>query len=105
MKTFGVIFSRGMSEDLMELEDYIALKTTSETAENYIDGLIVECKSFRLAPYRGSKRRELRPNMRVTGYKRAISIVFRTEEDQKLVVFLGVSYRGRSIAQILARNE
>lgn len=105
MKTFRVIFSRGMSEDLMELEEYIAFKTTLETAEHYIDGLIVECESFRLVPYRGSTRRELRADMRIIGYKRAVSIVFRIEENQQLVIFLGISYRGRSIARIFARNE
>jgi len=28
MKTYTVVFARGMSEDVMELEDYIALKAT-----------------------------------------------------------------------------
>jgi len=43
--------------------------------------------------------------MRIIGFKHAASILYRIEEEQQLVVFLGISYRGRSIERILERNE
>jgi toxin ParE1/3/4 len=105
MKRYSVIFALGMSEDVMELEDFIALKSNQEIAAQYIDGLIEECESLGLAPFRGTKRPELRPNMRIIGFKHAVSILFRVEGEQELVVILGLSYRGRSTARILDRNE
>jgi plasmid stabilization system protein ParE len=105
MKRHSVVFALGMSEDLNELEDYIALESTEEIAALYIDTLIEECESLEFAPFRGTRRPELRPNMRIIGFKHAVSIVFRIEEQQNTVVILGVSYRGRSIDRILGRNE
>jgi toxin ParE1/3/4 len=105
MKTYRVVFSRGMSEDVMELEYYITIEASREIAENFVDGLVEECESLWLAPYRGTKRRYLKPNMRIIGFKHAVAILYRIEEVQQLVVFLGISYRGRSIKRILERNE
>jgi toxin ParE1/3/4 len=105
MKTYRVVFSRGMSEDVMELEDYITIEANREIAENFVDRLVQECESLWVAPYRGTKRRYLKPNMRIIGFKHAVSILYRVEKDEQLVVFLGISYRGRSIERILERNE
>lgn len=105
MKKYRVIFALGMGEDLRELENYIALESTEEVAAEYIDGLIEECESLQFAPFRGNKRPELRRNMRIIGFKHAVSILFRIEEKQQLVVILGLSYRRRSIHRVVDRTE
>ena len=105
MTKYDVVFSYGMDQDIFELRDYIALKRSIAIAENFLEGLITECETLGLAPYRGTKRRELRPNMRLLGYKHAVSVLFRVEEDKHVVVLLGISYRGRSINRILERYE
>jgi toxin ParE1/3/4 len=105
MKRYAVVFTHGMDEDARELEEYLTEKATREIAERFIDRLAVECESLAMAPYRGAKRSDLRANMRILGFKHAVAVVFRVEEEKGLVVVLGLSYRGRSIKRILERDE
>jgi len=76
MNTYSVIFSSGAREDISEIADYIASKSSSEISGRYIEGLVLECESLSLAPHRGTKRSDLRPNMRVIGHQRSATIVF-----------------------------
>ena len=105
MKVYGVAYTRGARENILELTEYIAEKSSRRIASRYIASLVRECESLRNAPQRGTKRQDLRPNMRVIGYKRAVSIVFRVEEEESIVVILGFSYRGHSFDRILERDE
>jgi toxin ParE1/3/4 len=105
MKHYEVQYSNGSHEDLAELATYILERSSEQRAISYIRKLVRECRSLSTAPYRGSRRSDIRPNMRVIGYKKAVLMVFRIEEVSSVVVILGFAYRGRSIDQILARDE
>jgi toxin ParE1/3/4 len=105
MKLYEVRYSPGAREDISELTEFIASKSSGEIAFRYIASLVRECESLRNAPQRGNKRSDLRPNMRLIGFKRAVSIVFRVEENESLVVILGFSYRGQSLSKVLERDE
>jgi toxin ParE1/3/4 len=100
-----VIYSSGASEDIEDLGFYIATESSDEISIRYIRRLLRECDALALVPFRGTKRPDLRPNMRIIGYKRAVTILFRIEEAQQSVVILGMAYRGRTIAHIIERNE
>jgi toxin ParE1/3/4 len=105
MKVFEVRYSDGSEQDLRELATYILEQSSEQRAVEFTSRLVIECDSLAKAPHRGIKRTDLRPNMRVVGYKRTVSIVFRIEEEKNTVVVLGFSYGGRSVDHILARNE
>jgi toxin ParE1/3/4 len=105
VKKYTVIYSAGASEDIEDLGLYIAFESSAATSIRYIAKLLRECNSLALALFRGTKRPDLRPNMRIIGFQRAVTILFRIEEAKLLVVILGTAYRGRTIAHILARNE
>jgi plasmid stabilization system protein ParE len=105
MNTYSVIFSSGAREDIAELAEYLASKSSPEISGRYIEGLILECESLSLTPHRGTKRSDLRPNMRVIGHQRSAAIVFRIEEDMRAVVILAVMYRGLKYQDVLARED
>jgi toxin ParE1/3/4 len=105
MKTYTVTYSAGADQDLTHLAAVIMEQASEERAIRYIGKIINECRSLSLAPYRGTKRRNLRPNMRVIGFKREVSILFRIEEETRLVVILGFAYGGRTLTEVLRRNE
>ena len=105
MKKYTVTYSAGASEDIEDLGFYIASEASAEISIRYVRSLLRECNSLALAPFRGTKRPELRPNMRIIGFQRAVTILFRIEKAKHLVVILGTAYRGRTIAHILARNQ
>jgi toxin ParE1/3/4 len=97
MKKYTVAYSNGGLRDIADL--------TELTSARFIESLIDTCDSLQLFPYRGTKRPELRPNMRIIGHRRAAAIVFRIEEVPRLVLILGVTYRGQSLEKVLARDE
>ncbi len=105
MRTYAVIFSRGAREDMEEIADYIAERSSAAIADGFIDDIVKECESLCTAPHRGISRSNLRPEMRVIGYKRKASILFRIEEESGLVVILAVNYHGRSYGRVFERNE
>lgn len=103
MKRYKVDYFITAEQDLADLAEYIAARSSEEIAMKFITALIEECESLYIAPHRGTKRRDLRPDMRVIGFKRVISILFRVEEELDLVVILGISYRGRQLDGLLQR--
>jgi plasmid stabilization system protein ParE len=105
MKTYRIEFSEGAREDLAELANLIATASFIERAERYIGKLVRECRSLSVAPHRGTRLQELRPNMRLIAYKHTVNIVFRIEEAIDTVVILGFAYKGRSLEHILNRDE
>jgi toxin ParE1/3/4 len=105
MKVFNVVYTRGYDRDARKLAEYIAKKSSKARAQSYIASIVHECNTLSWAAYRGTKRSYLPPNLRVIGFKRAVSILFRIEEPIATVVILGISYRGWSFDNILKRNE
>jgi plasmid stabilization system protein ParE len=105
MKRYKVDYSDGALGDIEELAEYIAAESSKSISIRYIRTLTSACDSLATAPHRGTKRDELRPNMRIIGHKRAVTILFRIEEEKRLVVILGTAYGGRTIDRILERNE
>jgi plasmid stabilization system protein ParE len=105
MKRYVVKYADGSQMDLAGIAAFIMEQSSEERAMRYVRRLVNECSSLHVAPYRGNKRDDLRPNMRLIGYKREVAIVFRIEEQSSAVVILGFAYRGRSLDEISNRNE
>jgi toxin ParE1/3/4 len=88
-----VIFSREARAHLQELEDYLAERFYPGSAEQYIQRLIRACGSLSSAPYRGTRRDDLQPGIRTTGFEGRVTIYFAVEEEQ--VWILALLYGGR----------
>jgi len=53
--------------------------------------------SLDIFPERGMKRDDIRPNLRVKGYARRVSIAFSVDADARLVAIHGVFYGGQDV--------
>ncbi|MGV3552492.1 type II toxin-antitoxin system RelE/ParE family toxin [Rhizobium sp.] len=77
-------------EDLLEL---IASDSGLDRAEKFVGSIIAYCQGFSTFPKRGTRRDDVRPGMRIVGFRRLASIVFTVEDDS--VVFLAIYYGGQ----------
>ncbi|CAN5520975.1 hypothetical protein BH10ACI4_BH10ACI4_01730 [soil metagenome] len=89
-----VIFSSEAEQQLRELEEYLSERFYPANAERYIRRLTEACIALGLAPYRGTKRNDLIPDMRTIGFERRAAIYFKIIDNQ--VIILSIHYGGRS---------
>lgn len=104
MKQYRVIFSPRAEAQLGNLYAYVAERGGEERAERYISGIIEFCEGFSTFPERGTKRDDLRPDLRIIGYAKRVTIAFSVETDR--VIIHGVFYGGRiTIPSCRRRNH
>jgi toxin ParE1/3/4 len=96
---YEVVFSPEAKADLIELFDYIAEQSGAGIAIGYIDRIERYCSGFVAAPERGTRRDDLRPELRVVGFERRIAIAFHV--DRQTVTIDRVLYGGRDIVRAL----
>ncbi len=99
MKQYSVIFSPRAEQQLGSLYAYIAEHGGEERAEHYISGVIAFCQGLSTFPERGTKRDDLRPNLRIIGYAKRVTIAFSVETDR--VIIHGVFYGGQDYDSIM----
>jgi plasmid stabilization system protein ParE len=92
---YRVVFDPAANGDLAELYDYIAPKAGRAIARRYINELVGHCAAFETFPARGTTHDEFGPGIRVVGFKRKASIVFRIDAD--LVTIMRILHRGKSL--------
>ncbi|CAN7214629.1 type II toxin-antitoxin system RelE/ParE family toxin [Neorhizobium tomejilense] len=92
---YRVVFDPAADADLAELYDYIAPKAGRAIARRYVNELLGHCAAFETFPARGTKHDEFGPGIRVVGFKRKASIVFRIDAD--LVTIMRILHRGKSL--------
>lgn len=96
MKTRAVVFSPEARDDLITLitlYDWIADAAGTQTAIGYLERLEKYCMGFAQASERGHSRSDIRPNLRITGFERRITIAFSVDAD--CVTILRLFYGGR----------
>lgn len=81
-----------------EIHDYIAAHASDKRAKHYLAKIRDYCMGFEMFPNRGIHRDDIAPGIRVVGFRRRVSIVFRVEED--VCWILGVHYGGRNIEEL-----
>ena len=96
---YKVRFSPAADRQIDEIYAYIASKSTDTTACKYCEDLTSYCYALAEAPHRGSVRHELRPGIRVIGFRRSASIYFAV--GQEVVRILGIAYHGRHAVNVL----
>jgi len=70
MNLYAVAFTPEAEEQLAILYRYIAAAASPAIAERYTNAIITHCEGLYTAPNRGTRRDYVRPNLRITNYKR-----------------------------------
>src|SRR5438270_11517663 len=98
-----VIFSPEAAIDLSRLYEYIAKQSGPARAIGYVTRIETHCAGFKFSAERGTKRDDLRPGLRTSGFERRITIAFHVEA--QTVVIDRILYGGRDVKQALRRRR
>lgn len=105
MKHYTVTFTPRAERQLDNLYAYIADRSDEARADNFVGGIVADCLSLSTCPERGSKRDDIRPLIRTTGYKRRVTIAFSVHADSQIVAIHGVYYGGQDFEQLLREGD
>jgi len=101
MKQYTVIFTPRAERQLDELYQYIADNSGDARADNYIGRIIDDCLSLTTFPERGTKRDDIRPNLRIKSYAKRVTIAFSVNTASNIVAIHGVFYGGQDFETLL----
>src|SRR5215472_10597218 len=99
MRRYEVSFRPQAEADLFDLYRYLARRAGREVAGHYVRRIEAACMALERIPKRGTRRDDIRPGLRVMGFERRATIVFRVVETE--VVIIRIFYGGRDYEQIL----
>jgi plasmid stabilization system protein ParE len=89
-----VVFAPEAEAQFVALYFQIASAASPEIAANYTEAIVQQCESLKTFPIRGALRDDIRPGLRVFGFRRRVSIVFEVTDQR--VTILGIFYGGQS---------
>jgi plasmid stabilization system protein ParE len=89
----SIMYAPEAEAQLVALYFYIAAAASPAIAANYTDAIVQQCESLKTFPKRGAQRDDIRPGMRVFGFRRRVSIAF--EITDSVVTILGIFYGGQ----------
>jgi len=93
--THEVIFAPEAQDDLLGLYDYIAGQANPSRAYDYVESIRSYCLGFASFPERGTRREDIRPGLRITGFRRRVTIAFHVTAER---VFIDrIFYGGRDV--------
>lgn len=90
-----VVFAPEAEAQLLDLYFHIAAAASPEIAADYTDAIVKQCEGLKTFPSRGARRDDIRPGLRVFGFRRRVSIAFEVTGDT--VTVLGIFYGGQNI--------
>lgn len=90
---YKISFSARAEQQLDDLLELVASDSDLERAEKFVGSIVTYCLGFNIFPERGTRRDDIRPGMRIVGFRRLASIVLTVEDDN--VVFLAIYYGGQ----------
>lgn len=93
--SFDVIFSPEAEAELLAIYSYISDVASPRVAKSFTDSIVDCCEALKTFPERGSKRDDLRPGLRLLGFRRRVTIAFVCDARQVIVV--GIFYGGRDV--------
>ena len=74
MTPYTVVFAPEAEDNLVELYEYISEHGSPALAQRYTDAIVTHCESLATFPQRGTRRDAVRPNLRITNYRRRRSL-------------------------------
>ena len=99
---YNVVYTPDALRQLDQLQRQISAAASPLIAQRYVAAIMRQCASLATFPLRGTKRDDVRPGLRVFGFRRRVLIGFRVANDR--VVILGVLYGGQDFESLL-RDE
>ena len=91
--SYRVIFSPRAEAQLVKLHRDIGDRSAPKIGERYTTAIFQYCPAFSTFPHRGTQRNDIRPGLRMVGYRRRVTITFEVTGDA--VIILGVYYGGQ----------
>lgn len=105
MRRFKVELDPDALADLAGIRDHIAAARGTNFADDFIARIFDHLAGFETAPFRGRRRDDIRPGLRLAGWRRTLTIAFAVREDSETVVIFAVLYRGRDVEAVLERRS
>ena len=105
MKSHTVSFTPRAERQLAHLYRHIADESGEARAERYVGKIVAACQAPSNFPERGSKRYDIRPNLRTIGYAKSATIAFSVDSMTDTVAIYGVYYGGQDFETILRDAE
>ena len=93
-----VIFTPLAERQLDALHDYITTHSSEERADGYVRRIVDFCKGFTIFPERGTRRDDILPGLRVTGFERRVTIAVIVTTDAVLIE--GIFYGGQDFEAV-----
>jgi len=90
----SVIYAPEAEAQLVALYFHIAAAASPEIATRYTDAIVEQCESLKTFPLRGTQRNDIRPGLRVFGFRRRVSIAF--DVIAEVVTIHGIFYGGQN---------
>lgn len=91
--TREVRFSRLAERQLDRLFAYIETQSGVRRAEGFVSSIVEYCHGLARFPERGARRDDIRPGLRIVGFRRRVVIAFTVEPER--VAIIGVYYGGQ----------
>jgi toxin ParE1/3/4 len=103
VKKYRVAFRPTAERDLLRIYDYIASEASAERAASFIDRIEEACLSLQVFPERGTRRDDIRTGLRLMGFDRRVTILFRVGRAE--VVIMRILYAGQDYERALRRRS
>jgi len=99
----AVIYTPDAGNDLDRIYNTIAEASSAITADRYDSRIRAFCERLEYGSERGTQRDDVRPDLRIVGFERRVTVAFVVEPDQ--VVILRVFYGGTNWSNELAEDN
>jgi toxin ParE1/3/4 len=100
---YRVVFSPEANAQLLEIYRHIAHEASPSIAERFTGEIVDYCEGFDSFPHRGAVRDDLRPGLRIIGFRRRVAIAFTVEA--KTATIIGIFYGGQDYEPLLEGEE
>ena len=82
----AVVYAPEAEGDLLSLFDYIADAASEAVATGYLGRVEVWLEGFSTASERGTRRDDIRPGLRITGFERRLTVAFMVTEHTVVIL-------------------
>ena len=103
--TWRVTFSRRAQLQLLALNQRLVLLAGEKVADDYTDAIAAFCQSLTIFPQRGTRRDDLRPELRVTNYRKRTVIAFAVDTQAEHVTILAVFHGGQDYEAAMSESN
>ncbi len=90
---YRVVYAPEAEDQLVALFFQIPAAASPKIAANYTQAIVRQCESLRTFPNRAAQRDDIRPGLRVFGFRRRVSITFEVTDGS--VTILGIFCGGQ----------